>query len=370
MKIQRCLPAFIICLAACQQPAKQQASQDSTVAAATQRPVFYTRLKGTLAGQPVTMQLVRSGEQQYEGWYAYDSIGHPIPLYHQQDSSGRIVLAEYSGMDDTPPVFTGEITPDGHFKGRWVGSRQFEFDLQEDTKGAVLFDVFSFSDSAVLFYNDPGSPMAIASASIVWPVGGTDEAGLEVIRQAIGKSIRNPDSLVKAPVNGFLKDYLQQRGEVDTNALETGMGATWNWTAESRTRVVWNQYPLVVLESAGYEYTGGAHGNYGSIFSVIDLARKKVLAPADVFKPGYEKVLSVALEKAFRAKYNVPANEKLNQGYLFGASIMPNQNFFITGKGVTFCYTPYEIAAYVMGQITLFVPFEDVKDIVNEAYLQ
>lgn len=370
MKISICLLASLLTFAACQQPAKQQAaqSQDSTVSV-TQRPVFYMQLKGTLAGQPVTMQLIKSGAQQYEGWYYYDKVGDPIPLYYQPDSSDQILLAENTDPDVTR-TFSGKITEDGHFKGVWKGVRQFNFDLQEDHNGAVLFDVFTFSDSANLFYNNPESPMALASASIVWPVGGVDEAALAVIRQAIGQGHQHPDSIVKAQVDSFLLQYKQNRDEVDTNDLKNGFGPSWNWTTESRTRIVWNQFPLLVLESSGYEFTGGAHGNYGSIFSVIDLNRGKALTVNDVFKPGYDKVLSKALEKAFRAKYNVPANEKLNAGYLFDPVIKPNQNFFITAKGVTFCYTPYEIAPYAMGQILLFIPFDEVKDIVNEAYLQ
>lgn len=368
MKTYFCLLASMLSLAACQQPAKQPStqSQDSTAAPATLRPVFYMRLKGTLAGQPVTMQLIRSGEKQYGGYYYYDKIGDPIGLYNQQDSSGLITLAEDA---DNEQSFSGTITSDGHFKGVWKGSRQFEFDLQEDRNGAILFDVFSFSDSATLFYNNPKSPVALASAVIVWPVGGADEATLDVIRQAIGEGFRNPDSLVKASVDSFLLQYKQNRDEVDTNELKSGMGASWNWSSESRTSIVYNQYPLLALESAGYEFTGGAHGNYGSHFIMIDLSRKKVLKPNDVFKPGYENALGKALEKAFRKKYKVPANEALN-GYIFDNAIKPNDNFFITNKGVTFCYTPYEIAAYAVGQITLFIPFDDVKDFVNEAYLQ
>ncbi|GEP95258.1 DUF3298 and DUF4163 domain-containing protein [Chitinophaga cymbidii] len=372
MRTYACLLASLLCFAACQQPAKQpSASQDTTATATplTQRTAFYTQLKGMLAGQPVTMQLIRYGNAQYEGWYYYDKTGDPIPLYYQQDSSGQITLVENSDPDENQ-FFTGKLTDDGHFKGIWKGSRQFEFDFQEDKKDAVLFDVFSFSDSANLFYNDPRSPMALASAGIVWPVGGADEAALAVVRQFIGQGLNNPDSIVKAPVDSFLLQYKQNRDEVDTNELKSGMGASWNWNAETRTRIVWNQYPLLVLESASYEFTGGAHGNYGSIFSVIDLSRKKVLKPADVFKPGYEKAIGQALEASFRKKYKVPAGEALSDGFLFEKNIRPNDNFFITSKGVTFCYTPYEIAAYVFGQINLFVPFNDVKDFVNEAYLQ
>ena len=39
-------------------------------------------------------------------------------------------------------------------------------------------------------------------------------------------------------------------------------------------------------------------------------------------------------------------------------------------KGILFLYNPYEIAAYAYGEIELFIPFEDVKSVVNPRFLQ
>ena len=41
--------------------------------------------------------------------------------------------------------------------------------------------------------------------------------------------------------------------------------------------------------------------------------------------------------------------------------IAPNQNFFVTGKGMGFAYNPYEIGPYVMGEINIYIPFSDLK---------
>jgi hypothetical protein len=317
------------------------------------------------------MHLISSREHAYEGWYFYDKVGIPIQLVNQPDSGNKITLLEYSNQED-PNVFLGQLSADGHFTGTWKGAdAQYDFDLKEDYTQAVQFNIFTFSDSVTLFYNNPKSPMGIASASIVWPVGGADDTVLNVIKQVISASSNNakgekdPELLVKAPVDSFLQFYKNSRDDADSNAL----GAIWDWSTQTDTRVVWNQYPLLVLENADYSYTGGAHGNWGSGFHVIDLSKKKELTLNDVFKPGYKTLLSAALAKSFRKKYKLPANEPLDKQFLFSKTIAPNDNFFLTNKGVVFNYTPYEIAAYAVGQITLFIPFEDVKTIVNEAYL-
>lgn len=359
----------VVLLGACQQPEKKPAAQKDTTAVVTPTAAnFYKQLKGSLAGQPVTMHLIRTGELAYQGWYVYDKIGDPIQLLNEPDSASKITLLEYSSQDEAN-TFYGQLSPDGHFTGTWKSAKgEHNFDLKEDYTQAVQFNIFTFSDTVTLFYNNPKSPMGIASASIVWPVAGADEATLNVIKQVIAASsnnLNNPEMLVKAPVDTFLQFYKSSRDDADTNAL----GASWDWSTQTDTRVVWNQYPLLVLENAEYAYTGGAHGNWGSGFHVIDLSKKKELKVTDVFKPGYKTQLSTALAKAFRKKYNLPANEPLDKRFLFSKTIAPNDNFFLTSKGVVFNYTPYEIAAYAVGQITLFIPFEDVKTIVNEAYL-
>jgi hypothetical protein len=357
----------VVLLGACQQPGKKPAAQKDSTATVTATN-FYKQFKGSLADQPVTMHLIRTGEFAYQGWYVYDKIGDPIQLLNEPDSAGKITLLEYSSQDEAN-TFYGQLSPDGHFTGTWKSAKgEYNFALKEDYTQAVQFNIFTFSDTVTLFYNNPKSPMGIASASIVWPVAGADEAALNIIKQVIADSsnnVNNPEMLVKAPVDTFLQFYKSSRDDADTTAL----GASWDWSTQTDTRVVWNQYPLLVLENAEYAYTGGAHGNWGSGFHVIDLSKKKELKVTDVFKPGYKTQLSTALAKAFRKKYNLPAGEPLDKRFLFSKTINPNDNFFLTNKGVVFNYTPYEIAAYAVGQITLFIPFEDVKTIVNEAYL-
>lgn len=363
-------------LAACQPatPGQQAGVQDSigTSIPHPAPPAYYRRLKGTVAGQPVTMHLIKTGPAAFEGWYAYDKQGIPIQLFHNIDDTVQLSFSEWGTPEGGDNTFKGTLSADGAYKGTWSGNNKtFDFDLKADDTGAVLFDVFTFSDSVRLLPANPNSPLVVAASTAVWPAGGADTAALTAIREALTpKGIpEDPEKIVREPVASFLKEYDVAREEVDTNELKSGIGASWNWEAQHAVRIVWNSFPLVVFENSDYAFTGGAHGNHGSSFTVVDLAQKKKLTLGDVFKPGYKAVLGRALEQSFRKKYNVPAGEPLDQQYLFDKHIAPNDNFFITDKGVVFCYTPYEIAAYAVGQITLFVPFGEVKSHVNEAYL-
>ncbi|MBO9152754.1 DUF3298 domain-containing protein [Chitinophaga sp. GCM10012297] len=379
MRILTCLITALVCLNACQQK-NTGSGADSTATGAKDTTiaiipagggVFYKHLKGTLAGQPVTMELINHGKGRYSAWYYYDKVGDPIALLTSDMTADSLNFTEY-GVSEEPNNLRGKLSPDGRYTGEWSGGgKNYSFDLHEAADSSIRFMVASYNDSAILIPGRHDSPVATASSSAVWPTGGADEAVLAFIRNAIAPKLGNdsPKVFLKQDVDDFLNEYRGENKNVDTAELREH-GFSWNWDASTSVTVVYNKWPLLALEHFTSAFTGGAHGNYGSNFIALDLAAKKALKPADVFKPGYKKTLSAALDKSFRKKYNIPAGEPLDKQYLFKSAIEPNDNFFIAGKGVVFSYTPYEIGPYAIGQITLFVPFADINGIVKETYLQ
>lgn len=361
------IPAALLTLAACQSAPKKDGNADSTaVPASTELPATWAkRFKGTLAGQNITLLLQKAGQNDFRGWYAYDSHGEPIalrPFYGEKRTDDSVIVNE--GYTETDGIFRGTVSADGHFKGKWVNVKNtFDFDLAENNDSAVIFSVIAYADSTRLQADKPNSPVATASTYTVWPTGG-GESVVAFLQKTLGPGVpqgSTPASLLKNGVDTFFTNYKSNAKDFDS----TSMGPSWNWSTESGTVVAWNQWPLLAIEDWTYEFTGGAHGNGGSNFSAYDLAKQKKLTLADVFKPNYKPVVSAALGKSYLKKYQV---KSLEEAGLFVKKIEPNDNFFLTSHGVVFSYTPYEIAAYAMGQITLFVPWADIKTVVQEGY--
>lgn len=372
------IPVALFTLAACQQSPKSAGSADSTVAQAitdTLAPTWAKRFTGTIARQPVTLLLQKNGTAATDlrGWYAYDHHGEPIslrPFYGENRTDDSIIVNEgYTGEDG---VIRGIVSADGHFKGKWINAdNTFDFDLKENNDSAVSFSVVTFSDSAKLLPGNAQSPVATASAYTVWPTGGAAEPVITFLRQALAPGLKageTPATLLKNGADSFFASYKSNAASIDSASMNGG--PSWQWSAESGSVVTWNKWPYLVIEDWVYDFTGGAHGNGGSLFSVYDLSQSKKLTPADVFKPGYKPVVTAALEKSYRKKYKVPANQTLTDAGLQVKKIEPGDNFFLTSHGVGFSYTPYEIAAYAAGQITLFVPWADIKTVVREEYLR
>ena len=79
------------------------------------------------------------------------------------------------------------------------------------------------------------------------------------------------------------------------------------------------------------------------------------------------KNLQSLLETQFRKDRNLKSNEPLTEGGLFENKIEPNDNFFLTSKGIGFNYMPYEIGPYALGEIDIFIPFSQLTSYLQPA---
>jgi hypothetical protein len=350
-------------LTSCQQPHGQQTAQFPDT---TKTPYYYLLLKGTLGNEHITMQLTKSGPWMFRGYYTYDKVGEPILIWGSPDDE-KVVLYENTEQDEQK-FFTGKLDSTGSFKGIWRGNKtSYPFALQSDYRNATPLDVYYVADSLKLLPGNPNSPTGQATNNTVWPTASTDPATADFIRNSItgGKPIKDPVKYLRRDIDSFLATYKVTARDMDgIDTAAEGIPATASWSADADMKVVWNHYPLLVLEYFSFEYTGGAHGNYGAHYQVLDLQQKKILKVDDVLKPEYKTALVPELEKAFRKIYKVADNEKI-EGMLLVKEIQPNDNFLLTDQGIAFSYTPYEIGAYAMGQVTLFIPFKNIKSLLK-----
>ena len=215
MKVCYGILAALALFSACQPqtPGQQEAANDSAAINTAAQPgiaaTFYKRLKGTLAGQPVTMHLIRTGPASFDAWYAYDKQGIPIQLLQQTDDTTGLSFSEYT-TPDANCTFSGSLSSGGDYKGSWTGNgKTYDFDLKTDNTGALLFDVYAGTDSVLLLPANPKSPMGMATATLVWPSGGADEAALRAVKKALAPANLSepPEKLVRQSIDTFLRDY-------------------------------------------------------------------------------------------------------------------------------------------------------------------
>lgn len=324
---------------------------------------WYKMLTGKIGTYPITMHLHKAGHG-YRGYYYYNSTQQPI--YFSGDDTfydGKIVIGCYQG-ESLAETFDFLFSGDSAI-GLWK---------QNETDKSLRFAVGEAKMPAPLTYIytkgtkqfRPGideSPIANFERSSVWPVGHspTDELIKKVIREVVDKDYNGNDEIgpiFLALKKEFFKFYMDE----NTDIPDDDMPGYLNWENQEDLLVYYYTPSFICLSSTGYYYTGGAHGNFGTLYRVISLMESKQLILDDVLTAKGQETLGGLLEKKFRKQYEVKDSETLQDGGLFGDKIEPNDNFYLTGRGIGFVYNPYEIGPYVLGEIDLFIPFSELVE--------
>jgi hypothetical protein len=363
------------------------AADPATTAEEAEEEQAYFHLKGELAGEAVTFDLLLEDNAAYpeqgyfRGFYRYDRFGEPIALYGSKDSSGYLVLTEQGGYDQESHSLKGQWSEAG-YAGRWFngsGKQDYAFNLRTVDTGYIDLQYQELVDSVVAFPAWKFSPQASFRAQWLRPRA-ADTAQRNFVARAIAAGFENRkltdngstvERAVEAAKNIFFEDYrremlsLYRDGLLDSTNQDRQM--PFSYLYEKSVIVYFNSDELLTLGFTDYSYTGGAHGIYATEVKSYDLASQREIVLADVLRPGYERSLSEVLARVLRVKYQLDANAPLSE-VLFEDKLEPNENFGLTDKGIFFVYQPYEIAAYALGEIELFIPFDRIAEYVREEW--
>lgn len=139
------------------------------------------------------------------------------------------------------------------------------------------------------------------------------------------------------------------------------------WTSESHAKVYRITPSYLALAIHASSYTGGAHGNYATIFKHYDLQTNEWLTFDDMVTPSFQNELTAVAERYFRIQENLGINQSLEDAYFFdeGRFSLPD-NFALEADSMLFLYTIYEIKPYVNGETELRVPYGDVERLLTD----
>ena len=326
---------------------------------------FYKRYEGTIAGQAVVMYLEKD-DTNFNGYYYYSKIGKPITLAGTAGSNkDSLVLQEYqpgnSYTDAEVPelrcAFSGQ-----ELAGEWVSKqKKYPIILKEKyPEGSYSFEMKKFRDTAMLI-NDPKAPFATSSCKIPFATGeGEDVKWLnDQIKKSLGSgtSRGTTEAIVQELADSFFASYRRDNTEEinDLKNSEEGYPYRLNYDETMNYIVRYNENALVTIEGTVYSYTGGAHGNYGSLYKNYDVTNRKELQLRDIISAD-SATLQKIVEQQFRIDYKLPSPKPLTE-ILFDPHLATTDNFYLSEKGLGFVYNPYEVAAYVVGQVEVFVPY-------------
>lgn len=131
-------------------------------------------------------------------------------------------------------------------------------------------------------------------------------------------------------------------------------------SAEAEVEVVDTLMTYVITRSS---YTGGAHGMYSTECHTYALNGGYEVSSADLFDADQLQKLVGLIRTKIYEQYNAKNDEELSAQGFFPEYIGVTENFRVTPKGITFYFSPYEIAAYVVGSVDVEISNEELKNI-------
>ena len=334
---------------------------------------WYKCMKGMIGTYPITMHLHR-WENNYTGYYYYERSQEPIPLSGIDSMNKKVGLStDLSGPNEIVEYFTGNWSGN-KFEGTWRTGKSapLKFSLSPSTDSTLPDFIFVYTKGNIKLRPKMNkSPEASFFAASIWPSRENDLSAFlkkQLLDISGGKSSVEIGKLLLDQKKIFFDEYKEDFKDATDKEISE-YGQSYNYDLDSKASVAFSSSRLLSIAADSYSYTGGAHGNYGTSFYVIDLRNKKRLSLGDVLNVDDSITLNVLLEQKFRKQYGIKPTEKLSET-LFEDYIKANDNFFITGKGIGFNYNPYEIAAYVFGEIRIFIPFREISSLLKPEFLR
>jgi len=351
----------------------QAAAQNNTI-------TWNKVLTGTIGNYPVTMYLQKTGKA-YNGYYYYNSKQIPMRLTDSDSNQDSVHISAYE--NNNAEYFDG-IYQSGIFTGTWKNvledkTTKLGFSFTENrTLPLPYFDVVftAYNTEYPVGLEKGSNPNYSYFSAALWPVSPTPAALASFLKSWANKKFGNKNAsqpigkFFVAEKNREVVSWKKDLAAIKTSEIKEFPGGH-SLSSERRQLVMYQSDRYISIADFSWGYTGGAHGNGGTGMSVLDIKNLKQLKLADLFTPAGRQKLAALLEAAVRAKFNIAKGAKLSYedgGQLLVSKIEPNENFYITGRGVGFNYMPYEIAAYAFGEINLFLSFEKLQGLLQPGF--
>ena len=241
---------------------------------------WYKCFSGKIDKYDVTIHLHKRSHQ-YTGYYYYNSTQQPISFIGEDSTmKDTIKLIALIPAGQTEENFAFSINGNA-CAGNWKSSsgKTLNFSATEITQTPEWDYVFT-KGSVQLRPKLKNSPMAGYEAASVWPDGNTEQILFlkKTINEMYGKDSSTTDieQLFMKKKKEFFDGYLSDNKNVSDSELANAY--SFNMEEIQTINVAFQSTQLLTLANTSYNYSGGAHGNYGTNYLSIDMVKNKKLS--------------------------------------------------------------------------------------------
>lgn len=158
------------------------------------------------------------------------------------------------------------------------------------------------------------------------------------------------------------KDYYKGLSKEEAAAW-SGYGYGMNY------KVMYASTRILSLEAEGYDWQGSTHPNTWTSSYCFDVTTGELLYLADVLTDE-EKAREIVSQHILDTVTKEPYKDALLEDYeSYVPDILTENTFYLNEKGLVVICNPYMVTAYVAGKIEVEIPYEELKDVMNEKYI-
>lgn len=138
------------------------------------------------------------------------------------------------------------------------------------------------------------------------------------------------------------------------------------WFKKVNLTIHVNSPKVISISNFTYEFTGGAHGNYYSLWTNYDPVNNEKIELKSIIPEYKRKDLVKIAEKHFRMLEKLSDTASYGNDYFFdNHQFTLTENFGLLKDSIIFYYNPYEIKSYADGPTALKIPYDSIKDLFN-----
>jgi len=247
-------------------------------------------------------------------------------------------------------------------------------DKQVDAPNEIVYD--SISQSSIYHLdNDSTKPSCSLKIKYIYPVEYKSPEILAKMQGELNFALMEdeayekltPTEAIKKYVSDYIENYKRDAKEQFPNWEDSGDTEDYfSYYKTLDTKIIYDMSGILSYQISSMDYKGGANSSTAYRNVVIDLQTGHRLGEPDVFVADYKKTLNSILVNKILAQNNVRKPEDLLEfGYWGIEDITSNDNFYVDNKGVTYIFNPGECAAFSLGEIRVFISYEEIMDILK-----
>ena len=140
------------------------------------------------------------------------------------------------------------------------------------------------------------------------------------------------------------------------------------YTAAYQYEVMANNGRILSIMHENYTFSGGMHEMPSFSSETFDLQNGGLLTLADLFTVPEETYLTLLFDAA-AAKISETPEEYFDVTPQLLQEAFDPADFYMTDTGLTFYYQVYAIAPYTTGLAYFTIPLDDIRDVLDPAYI-